>query len=357
MFGNVHMLPPHPQSRDLKPLVKAIRKGEVVCVPSHAGYALVCLADFRRSVRALEALSESSATLLLPSMEKVERVFGISADPSLKLLPDVLDRLEVEIRLPYHEQPAGVSARLLRLESPLKSLVEALDRPVMGVHLYGDVARGGVHSISRAWSEHIRLIADVDAPSSPRAPLRLVAMRAGYAVKAWGDYADERDQIASLLATRIHFVCQGNINRSAFAEARLRSYLREEAISAASMNADFLPAWEISSSGLIAMPGTAPPAAMLSASISYECEAILRDHQSTRFHPDLSNDVDMLVAMDQKILATLTSYELGDQIPRELRKINVPDPQGGEVRDFVQAAEMIDQLVSEHFLSRGCQLG
>ena len=140
---------------------------------------------------------------------------------------------------------------------------------------------------------------------------------------------------------RISFVCTGNICRSPMAEGALRSMMR-----AGQARAQMA----IGSAGThdyhIGRPAF-PTAVELARKRGYD----IARHVARRIAPGDFDRYDMILAMDRANLAHLRSIaptscrqriELLLDYGEEFHAEEVPDPFGGEVRDFERALDMIE---------------
>ena len=149
---------------------------------------------------------------------------------------------------------------------------------------------------------------------------------------------------------RLLFVCTGNATRSLIAQSLVR---RDR------------PDWVVTSAGTWAIPGLPSSRRTLAALESVGVSA--PGHRSTTLTRDLLDDVDLVVAVEAEHVrhvrrlapeaadrtATLPRFLLPDwpgvalatEDPRTW--VEVDDPAGGDVEDFIRCAQDIDAQVAQ----------
>ncbi len=128
----------------------------------------------------------------------------------------------------------------------------------------------------------------------------------------------------------LHFVCLGNLNRSAFAHrllATMQHWLEKHV-------KDFVPAWRVSSSGVIGNPKVAVPQPMQQAAAKFGVS--MQDHTPKRFDPGASHGLRVVLGDDVAAL-------VGD-VAMNLR---VDDPMAGPPQGYERCAR--DIVTRLHF--------
>lgn len=350
MPKNRYQLPAAPSPRDWEAIAACLQDDGLAVVPSHAGYAVLCLAARPVAWQRMKALNLGSAALALPDAERFERIVQPKGNPLLSAVLRAMQRRDLTVELPRGTDSSLVTLRLLHKSSPMRALIEHLAAPVMALWLSGDAA-GNLHEALQRLGSRVDLAVDHPLRPVPAEAPTIRVMRAGVAFLSGGPDEELRHQ----LSRSIHFVCLGNLNRSVFAEARLAAIMREEAIASAAQGWHYHPFWEVSSSGMVAVPGCHATVEMVGAAISFGAQELMKDHRSTRFHPEKAKDFDLLVGMDGAIIEDIRSFGLGDKIPLGLRKAKVIDPMGGPLQDYIAAANQIEELLEGHILARAAR--
>lgn len=194
------------------------------------------------------------------------------------------------------------------------------------------------------------------SPSRPEAvmPLRQAAlMQYGVAVRP------ELDREKREIACQPHrplFVCIGNINRSAYAHAYLRALVERESAVAKAAGWDYCPAWDPASSGISAVPESPATEGMLQAAGFSICQRQLSEHQARRFTPLLAQGYDEIFPLDSGVAKIVRELSTPG-VPVTFHKDqDLPDPMGLGERDYLLAAELIEQYVVSEFQMRGVSL-
>lgn len=158
-------------------------------------------------------------------------------------------------------------------------------------------------------------------------------------VRSWGleilrHGAMSDQELRDRVTRRVEFVCLGNINRSAFAEALLArvNELNEQYLDT------FVPFWAPTSSGLIGhLQGGSPPG-MLRAADAFGCRDYLAARTPRRF--DGQSGADMYISMGNDVAETVAEAK------GEVRAWQVTDPMGGKDDLYVHTTRQVAQLLT-----------
>jgi len=134
----------------------------------------------------------------------------------------------------------------------------------------------------------------LDGGVLPERPASTVVKLLPCGVQVLREGAMSKGEIGLHLEREIHFVCLGNLNRSAFAHHLLEAaqlWLRRRV-------PGMIPAWRISSSGLIANPESRPPADMVTAAAAYGVNLV--DHVPAAWS---GSAADVVVALGDDVFA------------------------------------------------------
>lgn len=135
--------------------------------------------------------------------------------------------------------------------------------------------------------------------------------------------------LAGLLTRQLHFVCLGNLNRSAFAHylvAAMQQWLAERV-------KDFVPAWQPSSSGVVANPKVAVPEPMREAARRHGVN--LLGHVPVRFDSVTGG------------LRVVMGDDVAGLVPDAAVNLHVDDPMGGPAPGYERCAR--DIVTRLHF--------
>lgn len=173
------------------------------------------------------------------------------------------------------------------------------------------------------------LDAVLDGGVLPQRPASTVVrlLPAGLQILRRGAVGDEA--LAAAFTRDLHFVCLGNLNRSAFAAnlvAAMQHWLAQRVTG-------FVPAWRARSSGIIANPQAKVPAEMLAAALIHGVD--LSAHVPTRFAGG-GTPGELDIAMGDDAAVAVETVADGDVV-----NLHVPDPMGGPPAAYEAAARAI----------------
>lgn len=228
--------------------------------------------------------------------------------------------------LRWHRRSLGVRI----VNHPLGSaFLEACGVPVLATsaNLHGQPTLNDPREIARLPGLAAVLDGGVLPPRAASTVLRMLP--SGLAVLRQGALA--MPELARLFTRDVHFVCVGNLNRSAFAQ-RLLSSMQDWL--AARVPA-FVPAWRPASSGVAGNPRQGVPQPMLEAARAHGVS--LQGHVPARFDP----------AAPRQGLRVAMGDDLAGLVPGADLNLHVDDPMGGPAPGYARCAREI--LTRLHF--------
>jgi protein-tyrosine-phosphatase/tRNA A37 threonylcarbamoyladenosine synthetase subunit TsaC/SUA5/YrdC len=301
--------PPAPEAQHtaIGPCVQALRRGELVGLPTGAGYAVVVDAlapdavaalcaglpdneppavalrgplDARDWVPAMSRLGARLARRCWPGPVQLRFLTG-AGDGLAARLPSVVRQAlapddALGLYAPGHEAVCGV---LEHLSGPLVIAEMAADRPA------------GALALVEWWGGQVTTVVEAGPPWFPR-PASVVEINgSGWRMRREGVVT--ADEVERQTACVIVFVCTGNTCRSPLAEALCKRLLSQRL----GCQPGELPrrGFVVLSAGLAALHGDR--AAPEAVEVARELGADLSDHVSRPVTPDLLALADYLVAM------------------------------------------------------------
>ncbi|MBX3458858.1 MAG: Sua5/YciO/YrdC/YwlC family protein [Planctomycetes bacterium] len=151
--------------------------------------------------------------------------------------------------------------------------------------------------------------------------------------------AASRDKLAQMFTRPVHFVCLGNLNRSAFAHRlieAMQNWLMRQV-------RDFVPAYAPSSSGLIARAERRSPPDMQQTAMRYN--ASLASHTPQVFDPDVLPP--LCVSMGDDVVAEVQEFAAG-----EVLQWQIDDPMGKPPGVYARAARQVIEAMRRDLLAR-----
>lgn len=393
MYAALRRISRFASEEELREVLEVLRTGGVVAVPVTGGYTLVARGGSEAN---LEALARSPSAQVLPEIanltsagvvpKRLNRWFrcllkaGIGElvipNPSLPQEPQagaqsrrgVIARMlgirhekesatdratttqDSEFEPDQFLPPPTITVRLAD-NQVLRSLCRLFGEPLVAATprlTDGDlpVAR----DLARRYRDQLSLILSIANLDTTGTVTRGVMLRTGMAT---------RPDLSIDPACQPHrplFVCIGNLNRSAFAEAWLRAEMEREANLCQRLGWGFCPAYQPTSAGMIAVPGASSPREMIAASAGYGAEGHLQRHHARRYHPTLAASCDEIMPLDRTVADEIRQFESTDAEFTFAPDQNLPDPMGGSPQDYGNAAEVIDNYMRRTFLMRGVRL-
>jgi tRNA A37 threonylcarbamoyladenosine synthetase subunit TsaC/SUA5/YrdC/protein-tyrosine-phosphatase len=183
------------------------------------------------------------------------------------------------------------------------------------------------------------ITAVLDGGILPERPASTVARTLRAGVELLREGACPQAEVGRLFTRSLHFVCLGNLNRSAFAQAlvaAMQDYYTAQV-------PRFVPAWAPGSSGVIAHPGSTVPQDMLHAARGVGVD--LAAHRPRRFDEEEWAAAGSKIVLGLDVARRLGPAAAGAEI------WPVADPMGGEARDYEMCASEIRQR-AESLLAR-----
>jgi tRNA A37 threonylcarbamoyladenosine synthetase subunit TsaC/SUA5/YrdC/protein-tyrosine-phosphatase len=168
----------------------------------------------------------------------------------------------------------------------------------------------------------------LDAGVLPERPPSTVVKLLPCGVQVLREGAMNSGEVGLRLERHVHFVCLGNLNRSAFAH-----HLLHEAQEWLKLHVPgLIPAWRVTSSGLVARGDTRPPPHMIRAAAAYGVE--LTEHVPVRW---AGSDAELVIAMGDDVYSGVRK-ERDDAL-----NWRVEDPMGKEPAAYERSAAYTTQ--------------
>ncbi|MCA8938952.1 MAG: hypothetical protein KDB07_04055 [Planctomycetes bacterium] len=334
---------------ELEVAINALRGGYPVVMPDSVGLILALSAEVADSEATLAQMSGGEVMLLLPGVERFDRVFRKVSDP---LRDWFLEPARVQgwaLRAPHPNFPKGLVFRFAEGGTVSQRIIEAAKVPTYATRIR-EVKGNAVsaRTLMARWGTEVACYLEDPFQKDTKALRHAVLLPSGIAI--------DGERVPALAPMHVHFVCLGNLNRSAFAEAYLRERLRRDQARAEVAGLHFLPAYRVTSSGLIAREDTEAPDKMVAASRAFWAEEWMLAHRPQRFALELVTSADYIVPMAQDIRSQLEAYGLQGRMPSFGREGEIDDPMGKSLDDYVATASAVEVMLKRHVLSRGCPL-
>lgn len=230
----------------------------------------------------------------------------------------------VTVVLRWHRRGLGVRI----VQHPAGSaFLEACGVPVLAssANLHGQPTLNDPREIARLPG----VAAVVDGGVLPQRPASTVIRLLPVGAQVLRHGALDMAGLARLFTRQVHFVCLGNLNRSAFAQGlvtAMQDWL-------AARIKDFVPAWQASSSGVVANPMVAVPAPMRDAAQRHGVS--LETHKPARFAPEAAG------------LRVVMGDDVAGLVPDAVVNLHVDDPMGGPEPGYGRCAR--DIVTRLHF--------
>ena len=313
--------------------VAALKRGEVVAIPTETVYGLAALPMAEAALRAVKgrddgkpitwavATTEAAARLVdlsPPGLRKLAQRFWPGPLTLVAARRDAIPTATLGIRVPAHP----VALELLKeMGGPL--LLSSANRS-------GEPDSTDAAAVRSALDGSIALILD-GGPSPLREPSAVVSF-SGTRVVVHREGVISRAMIERTAAHHVLIVCTGNTCRSPMAEALLRTlWARELGITPAQLLEH--GGW-VSSAGIAAVAG---------AHASEESQALLRArgsdlkaHRSQPARAELVRGADLVLALTRRHLETLVA-----RVPDAAARIELLDPTGHDIADPIGAGPAI----------------
>jgi tRNA threonylcarbamoyl adenosine modification protein (Sua5/YciO/YrdC/YwlC family) len=328
------------QPSQLDEAVRLLSQGALVAFPTDTVYGVAALADAEfdnGKLRAFKAARGEKFSLHAGSVSSALRFVGelprAEYYPLQRLTPRGVtvviarDSTSLGVRVVQHElgsalleqtgAPIVATSANAHGQPPLRDPSEIVKLPVDAV------LDGGVLP-ERPSSTVVRLL-----------PCGLEVLRTGTVSAA---------ELADIYTAPIHFICLGNLNRSAFAHRwidAMQSWLKVRVDG-------FVPRYSPHSSGLIAHPRTRPPADMLAA--ADERGVDLRSHLPKPFEPGVFPGV--CVSMGAEVTERIRG---GTREAILLWQIH--DPMGGTPDEYRRAVAQVIEHARRDLLARWADVG
>jgi protein-tyrosine phosphatase len=342
----------------IRQAVETLAGGGIVCFPTEMTYIITASVMHYAAVQKVSKLGERPLTVAVsgvadaldwsPNLSEVGRRLARRCWPGLVTLICEGAHEGVAAQLPEEARDLLIDGNSVRLGSPAHQAIQSVMRVLHGqiafseaLHKEQQPAPQAGH-VPEAWSAAADLVLD-DGPSSIRQPSTIVRLRGeSWTVVRPGTVSEQ--QLRSLAAFLIVFVCTGNTCRSPLAEALCKKLLAEQLDCTTAELAEH--GFLVVSAGLAAIigGGAAPEAIQ----VAQEFGADLSGHRTRPLVREIADMADCLITMTQVHLLTIASqyYEAAGAC-RLLRTdaLDVPDPIGCEMEVYRHcAAEIQEQL-------------
>ncbi|MCK6439206.1 MAG: hypothetical protein L6Q71_03275 [Planctomycetes bacterium] len=354
MFSAIRRYLRHVTDAELADPAKALTKGSIVAFPVGGRYLLATNADIREAHDELVQQTKDEPLVLLPSEEHFLRVFP-TLDRIAERIRALEDRDRFVLRLPHEQFPSGLSVQFSGDEA-ISRLIIAAKCPVLAVEARDRAGQLLIRSadVARTYRSFPEHILDFGALSGADRGIEIAVLRAGFAVK--GANNELLESLSPALTKRVLFVCIGNVNRSAFARARLDVIANEERSFVASHGWDYVPAYHSTSAGVSASEDYVVPDFMLAAARRYGCAEAMAQHKPKIFNDDLAQNADLIFPLADDVTRAVESRMIGKRTRVIRTRVDVTDPMGGAPDAYVAMAAHVEQLIAKHLLSSGCGL-
>ncbi len=354
MFSAIHRLPLLFEDHDLEKAAHILTQGGRVAIPSSQGMLLLWNGA-SHSMKNEKSLGQEA--FILSSKEDFYHIFSHQNFLTTQI-PEKLLELPLSYRLPHPDFPQnGLSIRLAH-DSLLQKLTELQTSPIQSLALqneYGEIIRTPAEA-ARLLRSKVDLILQLQKePPKKEDFAQAVLMRSGIAVK--GANKALRQKLQKSFTRNLLFVCLGNLNRSPFAEKRLLTLMHEEARACLTSQEGwtYIPAWDPSSSGVIALPGTPSPSGMIQAAHRYNCTELLESHHSSPYRPQQGDKADIICPLGRNVFKMLKELAPPEKLFWQENHSKLPDPMGGSLAEYLDAAQAIEAFLEKFFLSPGSQ--
>jgi protein-tyrosine phosphatase len=321
----------------IRQVVRLLRAGRVVGLPTETGYALAASALAPAALSVLREKAPGPAALALRGVEEVHDwlpgLGGAAQRLTRRLWPGPLTLAGVAdqglaTRLPAEVREYLAASGRLHLRAPAHPAVREVLRRLPGPLILGAAATADGDGATDAAQvvhfagEAVDLVLD-DGPSRFSQPATVVQVDGdSWQVLHAGLFSEE--QLRRQASCLIVFVCTGNTCRSPLAEALFKKRLADRL----GCTAEELPArgFCVISAGLAAMMGG--PAAAEAVEVARGYGADLGAHRSQPLTAELAAQADYLVAMTRSHVRALR-----DHYPRLGAAPRLLSPAGEDVAD------------------------
>lgn len=327
-------------ARILKPqeapeAARILRAGGLVGFPTDTVYGIAGAADGALDNAALRALKGGRAepfSLHAGDVESALRCAGRLGPVESRLARRLAPR-GVTLVVAPQGLPRSLGLRVVQHECGSQFLL-ACGSPVVAssANLHGQPVLNDAAAIAALPG----VAAVLDAGPLPQRPASTVARVLPAGLQVLREGALPGPELAARCATRLLFVCLGNLNRSAFAHGLLRALQAQLA-----GLPRLVPLFAVQSRGTIAHPAMAVPDEMLAAAAARGVD--LSSHGPRRLAEADVAAADIVVAMGDEVVADL---------PPGALNLRVPDPMGGEAEDFARCARTVACRLRESLLPR-----
>ena len=301
---------------------RLLREGGLVAFPTDTVYGVAAMADSTLHSAALQAFKggrREPFSLHLPDTDAALALAGPLRELE-RFAVATLGPAGVTVIVAHGPSRAGVGLRIVQHDVGSRFLALAGAAVVAtSANLHGQPPMIAPERIAELRGVKAVLSAG-DLPERPASsvvrmlPAGIEILRAG---------AMSVVELRKQLIRSIEFVCLGNLNRSAFAQGlmgAMQKYL-------ASQVQNFVPAYSISSSGLIGHPKGRSPAAMQSVAADYQVD--LSAHVPSRFEPGRKSDIRVAMGAD-----------IWEDLP-DGHHWSVSDPMGGPASGYEAMATQV----------------
>jgi protein-tyrosine phosphatase len=303
----------------VRSLVRALTRGQVLVLPSEAGYLAAASALLPGGVERLRRLGKSESLEIavadvqaardwVPGLGSVGQRLAHRLWPGPLVLACTERDGGLSGRLPAGLRSHLCPGRALRLRCPNHDAILAMIRessiPLALVSLPGAATpiAATLRQLPNEVIDNVDGLID-DGPTPLSHPPAVVAVEE----ESWSLVRPgvlTEDQVKGLVARLIVFICTGNTCRSPLAEALCKKRLADRL----GCGVDELPArgYVVTSAGLAAGPGM--PAAAEAVAVARDLGANLENHRSKPLSGDLAARADVLIAMTHSHLRALCDH-------------------------------------------------